>query len=206
VPERFPAKIDIFISFLTSANYIPRIFKKGKSMENEYQVLSALQNNERISQRAIAESTGISLGAVNILIKKMVRRGLIKIEQLNSRNMRYILTPQGIQEKARLTYAYICQSYRQLMKINRVLDNLISDYKLLSDGQPIFVFGPADEMREVITQYLLDRNLNYRLPKSLETIYNHEGRLMSGLILVWRKEEEEALHPESSAVNIMQLL
>ncbi len=41
-------------------------------MEPEYEVLSHLQENEITSQRKIARRTGLSLGAVNLLMKKMV--------------------------------------------------------------------------------------------------------------------------------------
>ncbi len=76
-------------------------------MEHEYQVLTHLQENETTTQRKISKRTGLSLGAVNLLLKKMGRKGLIKIERLNARTVRYILTPKGIQEKSRLTYRYI---------------------------------------------------------------------------------------------------
>jgi DNA-binding MarR family transcriptional regulator len=70
-------------------------------MEVEYQVLTHLQENEQTTQRNISQRTGLSLGAVNILLKKMARKGLIKIEKLNTRTIRYILTPQGMKEKTR---------------------------------------------------------------------------------------------------------
>ncbi len=51
-------------------------------MEAEYQVLNHLQDNELTTQRNISQRTGLSLGAVNILLKKMARKGLIKIAKL----------------------------------------------------------------------------------------------------------------------------
>ena len=84
-------------------------------MEQEYQVLNHLQENETTTQRHISTNTGLSLGAVKLLLKKMARKGLIKIEKLNSRTMRYILTPKGIKEKTRLTYQFVRSSYRQII-------------------------------------------------------------------------------------------
>ena len=68
-------------------------------MEPEYEVLSHLQENETTTQRNISKRTGLSLGAVNLLMKKMVRKGLVKVEKLSARTMRYILTTRGMQEK-----------------------------------------------------------------------------------------------------------
>ncbi len=73
-------------------------------MEKEYEVLSHLGKEKEVTQRKIASGTGLSLGSVNILLKKMVKKGLVKIERLNTRTIRYILTPRGMKEKARITY------------------------------------------------------------------------------------------------------
>jgi DNA-binding MarR family transcriptional regulator len=176
-------------------------------MENEYQVLNHLQENEITTQRKISSKTGLSLGAVNLLLKKMTRKGLIKVETLNTRTMRYILTPQGLQEKASLTYSYIRQSYRQLLRINQALDELVDGYKLQIDGKPIIIFGPADEIREIITQRLHELDLNYETHTGLETLNNKaKYPAEEALIITWREEEEEVLDSSPSAVNIMKLL
>lgn len=175
-------------------------------MENEYQVLSHLQENEKTSQRAIAEQTGLSLGAVNILIKKMARKGLIKVEHLNSRTMRYILTPQGMQEKARLTYSYIRQSYRQLLTINQTIDKLVDDYQDQLDGSPIIIFGPEDEMREIIAQHLQDLGLSFQTLSGLTELSQYKTDKTKNLVITWREDEEGALPSNNSAVNIMKML
>ena len=43
-------------------------------MEHGYQVLNHLQENEITTQRKISAKTGLSLGAVNLLLKKMTRK------------------------------------------------------------------------------------------------------------------------------------
>ena len=68
-------------------------------MQNEHAILNYLKNNHQTSQREIAERVGLSAGTVNLLIKKMVKKGFIKLERINGRTLRYILTPQGIAEK-----------------------------------------------------------------------------------------------------------
>ncbi len=175
-------------------------------MEQEYKVLSHLQENEVTTQRKISSNTGLSLGAVNLLLKKMVRKGLIKVEKLNTRSVRYILTPQGMQEKARLTYSYIRQSYRQLLKINQALDELIADYKQQINSRTVIVFGPQDEIREIITQRLHDLDLNYETYTDLDSFINQVNNPADSLIITWREEEEEALPSNPRAVNIMKLL
>jgi len=173
-------------------------------MEDEYQVLNYLQENENTTQRKISKRTGLSLGAVNLLLKKMVRKGLIKIEKLNARTVRYILTPQGIQEKSRLTYRYIRNSYRQILKINKTLDYLLAEWGPELNSAPVIIFGPSDEIREIIIQHLKLSDVPYVL---YETI-NPPGPPAADNkpVLVWRKEEEKSLDNRQQAVNIIKML
>ncbi len=76
----------------------------------------------------------------------------------------------GCQEKARFNYSYIRQSYRRLLKINRVLDSLLAER---GTGEAVVLFGPADEVREIFTQYLSEQGINYRIyseKADLETV------------------------------------
>ena len=99
-------------------------------MEQEYQVLNHLQENETTTQRHISTTTGLSLGAVNLLLKKMARKGFIKVERLNSRTMRYILTPKGIKEKTRLTYNFVRRSYHHILNITSAVETLLKEHDL----------------------------------------------------------------------------
>jgi len=175
-------------------------------MENEYQVLNHLHENETTNQRLIAQRTGLSLGSVNILIKKMTRKGLVKVEKLNSRTMRYILTPKGMQEKARLTYNYVRQSYKQILKINQALNEVITGHNLQGDGGPLLLYGPTDEIWEILTQYLRDQNLSYETLIGIETLKKQTESSTNQLIIIWREEEEEALPAKLHGVNIMKML
>lgn len=181
-------------------------------MENEYQILSHLQHSDTTTQRRISSNIGLSLGAVNLLIKKMVRKGLIKVEKLNARTVRYILTPKGLQEKARLTYHYARQSYRRLLKINQALDNLlktpIEAQKGTNNNFKIDLFGPKDEVFEILSQRLKEHKLAFGAHTSLNTLNQEPVQIAppKHLIITWRAEEEEVVPPGLNAVNLMKLL
>jgi len=172
-------------------------------MENEYQILSHLQENEKTSQRKISQNTGLSLGAVNILIKKMVRKGLIKVEKLNSRTIRYILTPQGMHEKARLTYQYVSSSYRQIMKISRTVETLISSKQFNGEKEEVILFGPPDEVEQVLKMTLNNLNIKAKVIRPEQNGLEH---LDKQLILIWREEEENICKNKSGIYNIMKLV
>jgi len=96
------------------------------------------------------------------------------------------------------------QSYRQLIKIHQALDNLMAERASEIDGQPIILFGPTDEIREILMQHLKDRLLAYEAYAEFDLLKKNHA-VAGCLILTWREEEETALNDDCSAVNIMKL-
>ena len=71
-------------------------------MDSQYAVLNCLHKSDNLTQRDIARYAGLSVSGVNLLLKKMVCKGLVKLEKVNGRSLHYILTLQGLAEKTRL--------------------------------------------------------------------------------------------------------
>jgi len=84
-------------------------------------LLSTIYKNPDQSQRELAKIVGISVGKTNYIIKALVKKGLIKTENfLNSKNKwayRYILTPNGIKEKARITREFVKRKIAEYEKL-----------------------------------------------------------------------------------------
>ena len=170
-------------------------------METEYQVLSYLHENETTTQRKISHSTGLSLGAVNLLVNKLVRKGFVKIEKLNARTMRYILTPQGLKEKTRLTYNYIRSSYRQIISVTAAVEKLLQN-KQAAGQHEVIIYGPADEIEEILITTLHNMNLAPRIIRPENGGFKPEPKQ---IILTWRCEDEE-LFTSNQVYNIMNLI
>jgi predicted transcriptional regulator len=84
-----------------------------------------------ITQRQIAEHAGLSLGLTNIILKKLIKTGYIKVKQLNPKKMQYILTAKGIAEKAQKSYHYVFKTIREIRQINDSIQVLLSnEYQL----------------------------------------------------------------------------
>lgn len=87
----------------------------------DLKVLEAVTENERITQRRLASQLGIALGLTNIYLKRLVRKGYIKCVNVQSNRISYLITPQGIAEKARLTYEYLDYSMCLFREVRRHL-------------------------------------------------------------------------------------
>ena len=81
------------------------------SDEYRYKILKRLEDNPEISQRELAGELGISLGRVNYCIQALIEKGLVKANNFrNSKNKKgyaYLLTPRGIEDKARMTVEFL---------------------------------------------------------------------------------------------------
>lgn len=79
--------------------------------ETHYKILKLLQEDPHISQRALAEALGVSLGKTNYCLKALIDRGLVKARNFrNSSNKAayaYFLTPRGMEEKATVTVHFL---------------------------------------------------------------------------------------------------
>ena len=81
------------------------------TQETHLKVLRHLEDNPNVTQRELAETLGISLGKTNYCMKALINKGMVKAKNFkNSANKRaylYILTPKGIETKARISVRFL---------------------------------------------------------------------------------------------------
>lgn len=116
-------------------------------MSEELDILRLVSENPEISQRKISEQAGISLGQVNFLIKKCVKKGWIKLEGQTAKSIRYNITPKGLLEKAEQTRDYIKASYLAVIKLTESMRAIEDDY--IQKGKELFVTGEDDELMAI---------------------------------------------------------
>jgi len=81
------------------------------NQDAHYKLLKLLEQNPQASQRELAEDLGVSLGKVNYCIKALIEKGDIKAQNFKNAHNKaaylYLLTPKGLNAKARITAAYL---------------------------------------------------------------------------------------------------
>lgn len=95
------------------------------------------------SQRALARELNVSVGLVNSFIKRLAKKGYIKIITSPKNRVRYIVTPTGLSEKSRLTYNFIQLSYRFYSQARKKLNILFNELEDLNVRHIVF-FGATD--------------------------------------------------------------
>jgi DNA-binding MarR family transcriptional regulator len=95
------------------------------------EILTAIDEGRPLSQRALAERLGIALGLVNLYLRRLSRKGYVKITEFGSKpsarkRLRYLLTPKGMAEKSRLTYEHMAYALRLYQRARQTLRDAMS--------------------------------------------------------------------------------
>jgi len=103
---------------------------KNNTLHDEihFKVLRQLEANPNLNQRKLAEALGISLGKTNFCLQALINKGLLKIENFRSNQNKlsyaYLLTSNGIVEKAALTARFLQRKQQEFDAIKAELESL----------------------------------------------------------------------------------
>jgi EPS-associated MarR family transcriptional regulator len=93
-----------------------------------YKLLKLLAEEPQISQRDLAGRLGISVGKTNYCLSALVDKGLVKINNFRRANNKlayaYLLTPRGIEEKARVTVSFLQRKMREYAELSDEIEAL----------------------------------------------------------------------------------
>ena len=107
------------------------------------QILEEIGSNHSSTQRGLATKLNISLGLVNSFIKRLAKKGYVKITTIPRNRLMYILTPKGFSEKSRLTYEFISYSLHFYKKALGNLLDLLSELETRGVKKVVF-YGSGD--------------------------------------------------------------
>jgi DNA-binding MarR family transcriptional regulator len=94
--------------------------------ERALEILTAIGEGHPVTQRALAQRLGVALGLTNLYVKRLARKGCIKILEFPRKpaarkRLHYLLTPKGLAEKTRLTYAHMAYSLKLYRRARQTL-------------------------------------------------------------------------------------
>lgn len=125
--------------------------------ESELALMREITREPIQTQRDLSRGADLSLGMTNLLLKRLARKGLIKIRQLDWKRTQYLLTPKGAVEKARKSYDYARYTVRLFRQIQ---ENAASALRREhAAGRRDFWIVAQDEFESVLRDALDDLKL-----------------------------------------------
>jgi DNA-binding MarR family transcriptional regulator len=97
---------------------------QAEQSDRELGLLTEIERDPDVTQAGLAAKLGVAVGTVNWHLKRLTAKGYVKVKRAQRKKLRYIITPEGLALRARLTMAYIENSmtlYRQVREDARKL-------------------------------------------------------------------------------------
>lgn len=119
----------IAVSFMTS--------RQAKLQEDTFfRVMRILQENPDLTQRELAERLGISVGGLNYCLKALIEKGLVKMKNFTTSKNKfgyvYVLTPNGIAEKASITHQFLQRKMAEYEALKAEIEALKNETSAIS--------------------------------------------------------------------------
>jgi len=106
-------------------------------------ILEQIEQNPDATQASLASHLGVAVGTVNWHLKRLISKGYVKVRRAERRKLRYIITPEGLTLRARLTLDYIQTSFRLYRLTRQRVMELISQVQAAGFNQ-INLIGEGD--------------------------------------------------------------
>ena len=92
-------------------------------------LLEQIEDDPDVTQASLAAQLGVAVGTVNWHLKRLVAKGYVKVKRAQRRKLRYIITPEGIGLRARLTVEYVERSLHLYRKTRHRVQNLLGEVR-----------------------------------------------------------------------------
>ena len=106
-------------------------------------LLEQIERDPDVTQASLAATLGVAVGTVNWHIKRFVAKGYVKVKRAQRRKLRYIITPEGLAFRARLTVNYIETSMHLYRRTRQRVRELLAEVKGSGYSQ-VHILGEGD--------------------------------------------------------------
>ena len=173
----------------------------------DFHVLDALDSYEITTQRQLSDRAGISLGHVNYVLKVLLKKGLVKIDDfyqsLNKKSYVYRLTPKGLEAKSRLAARFVVSKLKEYRQLKRKIKEKLTIIE--SRGHVNIVLVGPEIVKDFVDKIIEENALNLVIVgycKALEQLKAYDiERYDIALIIDGNNADMEAM-PED--MNVIQ--
>ncbi len=106
-------------------------------------LLEQIESDPDVTQATLADQLGVAVGTVNWHIKRLVAKGYVKAKRAQRKKLRYIITPEGIALRARLTVNYIENSMDLYRRTRKRVTALLTDVRAMGYDE-VRIVGDGD--------------------------------------------------------------
>jgi len=124
----------------------------------DLELLRLIEKDPDVSQANLASELGVAIGTINWYLKRLVAKGYVKVKRAQRKKLKYIITPEGIALRTRLTMEYIRNSFSLYRQTREKTLALIDDLKQ-KNVKAVRIHGEGD-IAEVCRLTCVEHNIS----------------------------------------------
>jgi len=121
-------------------------------------ILEQIEQNPDATQASLAGDVGVAVGTINWHIKRLVNKGYVKVKRAERKKLRYIITPEGISLRARLTIDYIQNQFSLYRLTRERVNSLINQVR--ADGYHSVQLSGEGDVADVCRLTCLEQSIH----------------------------------------------
>ena len=101
------------------------------SLESNHDLplLENIEQHPDVTQADLATQLGVAVGTVNWHLKRLISKGYVKVMRAERRKLRYLITPEGLALRARLTVDYVEQQFNLYRRVRIRVKDFVQQVK-----------------------------------------------------------------------------
>lgn len=115
---------------------------------HEYNLLNEIANDSMVTQANLSDRLGIAVGSVNWYIKRLIKRGWVKVSHLDRTRLKYDLTSEGMKVFTQRALSYAKDSLKVYTQFREKARALALELKQ-QDVKKVYLNG-NDEMMDIL--------------------------------------------------------
>ncbi len=130
------------------------------ALSRALQILEQIESDPDTTQANLAEHLDVAVGTVNFAVKRLIKKGYIRVKQLERRRLKYIITPSGIALRTKLAMDSLQYSMRLYRETRERAKQLIAQAKRA--GATALAIQGDGELADVVRLTCLEMNMGVR--------------------------------------------
>ena len=162
-----------------------QITSPQKKELTDYNILKTIENDPTVSQRGLSSQIEINVASVNFALKRLIKKGFIRMVGVNPRRIQYFITPEGLREKTQLAYSFFGRNFHFYKEIRSDIESRIAKATNGKETEiAIYGVGGLAEITYSVVSLMKWRFLGFFLEDSKDTnegILSHEVQTLESL-------------------------
>ncbi|ODS34535.1 MAG: transcriptional regulator protein [Candidatus Scalindua rubra] len=117
----------------------------------DYHILKTIENDASISQRRLSSQMELNVASVNFALRRLIKKGFIRMVGANPRRIKYYITPEGLREKTQLAYSFFGRNFHFYKEVRNDIETRI--IKATNGSKTRIAIYGVNELSEITYMY-----------------------------------------------------